>query len=139
MPTHDVGLGVDSVISMLSGRPVPHKNVPHRPRLRVHGDARLRAQLPDAGADPARRHPVAPLRGRHGGRDAGAEGRGEHLSVEGAEGAHPAGSEAGAQLHAGASAGGGVRISTVSTTLSKSVGSPPSCERTILAGVLKTK
>ena len=48
------------------------------------------AQLPDAGADPARRHPGASLCGCDGGRDAGAERRGEHVSVEGAEGADSA-------------------------------------------------
>ena len=35
------------------GRPVPDPDVPHQRRLRLHGDARFRAQLPDAGADHA--------------------------------------------------------------------------------------
>ena len=48
-------------------------------------------QLPDAGADPARRYPGASLRGGDGSRDAGAEGRGQHVPVEGAEGADSAG------------------------------------------------
>ena len=62
------------------------QDVPHQRRLRLHRDARLRAPVPDAGADPAGRHPGAPVRRRHGGRDARAERRGEHVPVEGAEG-----------------------------------------------------
>ena len=54
-------------------------------------DARFRAQLPDAGADPAGRYSGASLRGRDGSRDARAEGGGEHVPVEGAEGADSAG------------------------------------------------
>src|SRR4051812_20941672 len=46
--------------------------------------------MPDAGADPARRHRGASLRGRDGKRDAGAECRSEFVSVEGAEGARAA-------------------------------------------------
>src|SRR5207302_10955887 len=46
--------------------------------------------MPEAGADPARRRAVAPLCRRHGGGDAGAPGGGQHVSVEGAQGAHPA-------------------------------------------------
>ena len=42
------------------------------------------------GADPARRRPVAPLCGCDGDRDAGAERRGEHVPVEGAQGADSA-------------------------------------------------
>ena len=64
------------------GRQVPDPDVPHRSRLRLHRDARFRAQLPDAGADPAGRCPGASVRRRHGGRDARAEGRGQHVSVE---------------------------------------------------------
>src|SRR5205085_3893548 len=51
-------------------------------------------ELPDAGADPAGRYSGAPVRGRHGSRVAGAEGRSEHVPLEGAEGAHPAGDTA---------------------------------------------
>ena len=47
-------------------------------------------QVPDAGADPARRHPGASLRRRHGERDAGAERGSQFISVEGAEGARAA-------------------------------------------------
>ena len=35
---------------------ISHQDVPQRQRLRLHRDARFRAQLPDAGADPARRY-----------------------------------------------------------------------------------
>ena len=35
------------------GGPVPHAHVPHEPGLRLHRDARLRAELSDAGADSA--------------------------------------------------------------------------------------
>ena len=38
----------------------------NQPRLRLHRDARFRAQLPDAGADPAGRYPGASVRRRHG-------------------------------------------------------------------------
>jgi pimeloyl-ACP methyl ester carboxylesterase len=61
-----------------------------RSRLRVHRDARLRAELPDAGPDPARRYSGAPLCGRHGSRDARTEGGSEHVSVERTEGADSA-------------------------------------------------
>ena len=67
------------------------QDVPHRPGFRVHRVARFRAQLPNAGADPARRCPGAPLRGRDGSSDARAQGGSEHVSLEGAEGAHPIG------------------------------------------------
>ena len=63
------------------------QDVPHQSRFRLHGDARFRAPVPDAGADPARRHPGASLCGRDGERDAGAERGSEPVSVEGAEGA----------------------------------------------------
>ena len=46
--------------------------------------------VPDAGADPARRRSGASLRGRDGERDAGAECRSQHVSVEGAEGSRAA-------------------------------------------------
>ena len=39
------------------GRQISDQDVPHQSRLRVHRDARFRAQLPDAGPDPARRYP----------------------------------------------------------------------------------
>src|SRR5437870_12894250 len=42
--------------------------------------------MPDARPDPAGRCPGASVRCRHGGRDARAEGRSEHVPVEGAEG-----------------------------------------------------
>ena len=44
-------------------------------------------KLPDARADPAGRYPGASVRRRHGSRDARAEGRSEHVPVEGAQGA----------------------------------------------------
>src|SRR6516225_8039650 len=56
-----------------AGGKIPDQHVSHQPRLRVHGDARFRPQLPDVGADPARRHPGTSLRGCDGGRDASAE------------------------------------------------------------------
>ena len=31
-----------------NGRPIPEQDVPHQPRLRLHRDARFRAQLSDA-------------------------------------------------------------------------------------------
>jgi len=71
----------------------------------LYGDARLRAQLSDPGADPAGRYSGASLRGRHGGGDAGAQGGGEHVPVEGAEGAHSAGGAPDSLLPAGALAG----------------------------------
>ena len=66
------------------------QDVPHRSRFRLHGDARFRAPVPDAGADPARRYPGASLCGRDGERDAGAERGSQPVSVEGAERAGPA-------------------------------------------------
>ena len=78
-------------ITMRDGRPVPDQDVPHQRRLRLHGDARFRAHLPDAGADSARRHSGASVRRGHGGGDARAEGGSEHVPVEGTEGAHSAG------------------------------------------------
>ena len=59
----------------------------NRPRFRLHRDARFRAQLPDARADPAGRHPGASVRRRHGVRDARAKVRSEHVPVERAQGA----------------------------------------------------
>ena len=79
-------------------------DVPQERRLRLHRDARFRAQLPDARADPAGRHPGASLRGRHGVRDARAEGRSEHVPVEGAQGADSAGGAPDTFLPQGASA-----------------------------------
>ncbi len=73
-------------------------------RLRLHRDARFRAQLPDAGADPAGRCPGASVRRRHGGRDARAEGRSEHVPVEGTQGADSAGGAPDTFLSPGASA-----------------------------------
>ena len=55
------------------------------PGFRLHGHARFRPPVPDAGADPARRYPRAPLRGCHGERAAGAECGSQPVSVEGAE------------------------------------------------------
>ena len=72
------------------GREIPDEDVSHQSGFRLHGDARFRAPMPDAGADPARRHPGAPLRGRDGERDAGAERGSQPVSVEGAEGARAA-------------------------------------------------
>ena len=67
------------------------QDVPHQSRFRIHRDARFRAQLPHAGADPARRYPGPSLCRRHGVGAAGAERRGEHVPVEGAQGAGSAG------------------------------------------------
>ena len=69
---------------------IPDQDVSHQPRLRIHGDARFRPQLRDAGADPARRRPIASLCGCDGSGDAGAERRGEHVPLEGAQGADSA-------------------------------------------------
>ena len=93
-------------ITMDDGRAIPDEDVSHQPRLRLHRDARFRAQLPDARADPAGRCPGASVRRRHGVRDARAEGRSEHVSVEGAEGADSAGGAPDPFLPAGASACG---------------------------------
>ena len=73
--------------------------------LRLHRDTRLRAHVSDAGADPAGRYPGASLRGRHGGRDARAERRSEHVSVEGAQGTDSAGCAPDPFLPPGSSAG----------------------------------
>ena len=58
-----------------AGRQIPDQDVPHRSRLRVHGEPRFRQAVPDAGADHAGRHPGASLCGRDGSGDAGAEER----------------------------------------------------------------
>ena len=79
-------------------------DVSHRSRLRLHGDARFRAQLPDARAHPAGRCPVASLRRRHGSRDARAQGRSQHVSVERTEGADSPGDPPNPVLPPGASA-----------------------------------
>src|SRR5215468_2588441 len=94
-----------------AGGKIPDQDVSHQPRLRIHGDARFRPQLPDAGADPARRHPGASLCGCDGGRDAGAERRGEHVPVEGAEGAGSARGAADPLLPPRTPARGGVKAS----------------------------
>jgi len=52
----DLGSGADCQAARDhdgDGRQIPDQDVPHEPRLRLHGDARFRPQLPDAGADPA--------------------------------------------------------------------------------------
>ena len=90
-------------ITMDDGRQIPDQDVPHQPRLRLHRDARFRAQLPDARPDPAGRHPGASVRRGHGGRDARAEGRSEHLPVEGAQGADSPGGAPDTVLPSGAS------------------------------------
>ena len=92
-------------ITMEHGREIPDADVPHQPRFRLHGDARFRAPVPDAGADPARRYPGASLCGRHGERDAGAERGSQPVSVEGAEGAGAAGGAPDPVLPARAPAG----------------------------------
>src|SRR2546422_2222956 len=69
------------------GREISDEDVSDQPRLRLHGDARFRAQLPDSRPDSAGRYPRTSICGRDGGGDARAEGRSEHLPVEGAEGA----------------------------------------------------
>src|SRR5262249_55069524 len=94
-----------------AGGKIPDQDVSHQPRLRVHGDARFRPQLPDAGADPARRHPGASLCGCDGGRDASAERRGEHVPVEGTEGADSARGAADPLLTPRTPARGGVKAS----------------------------
>ena len=67
------------------------QNVPQQSGLRVHGDARFRTPVPDAGADPAGRYPGASLCRGDGVGDAGAESRSQHLPVEGAQGEGAAG------------------------------------------------
>ena len=62
-----------------------------QPRLRLHRDARFRAQLPDADPGAAGRRPGASVRGGDGDRASRAECGGQHLSVEGAQGADSAG------------------------------------------------
>ena len=47
-------------------RPVRHQDVRDRPGLRVYGDTRVRAALPESGPDPARRSPSASVRRRDG-------------------------------------------------------------------------
>ena len=71
-------------------RPIRHQDVRDQPRLRVHRDTRFRAELPESGPGPAGRSPGAPVRRRHGVRDARAERRSEHVPVEGTEGANSA-------------------------------------------------
>ena len=68
------------------GRCLPDEDVPRQPRLRLHRDARLRAQLPDADPGPAGRRPGAPVRRGDGVSAARAELRSEHLPVEGDQG-----------------------------------------------------
>src|SRR5437870_6030262 len=60
--------------------------------------------MPDARPDPAGRCPGASVRRRHGGRDARAEGRSEHVPVEGAQGADSPGGAPDTFLPPGASA-----------------------------------
>ena len=67
-------------------RSLPAQPLPRPARLRVQRVARLRACVPDADAGDAGRHAGAPLPGRHGDRGAGAEGRSDGLSLEGAQG-----------------------------------------------------
>src|ERR1700722_6033359 len=69
---------------------VPDEDVPHQ-RLRLHRHPRLRAQLPDPGADPAGRRSRASVRSRHGMRHARAQGRGEHIPLERTDGKDSAG------------------------------------------------
>ena len=64
---------------------------------------RDRAQLPKPGAHPAGRRPPAPLRARHGVRDARAEIRSEHLPLERAQRTDSAGSAPNPFLPQGAS------------------------------------
>ena len=71
-------------------------------RLRVQRVARLRAQLPDADAGPAGRHAGARLPDRRRRRVAGAECRGDGLSLEGAAGAEGPDDQPGAHLPEGA-------------------------------------
>ena len=78
------------------------------PGFRLHGHARFRAPVPDAGLDPARRYPRTPLRGRHGDGDAGAERGSQPVPVEGAEGAGPAGGASDPVVPARAPAGAGL-------------------------------
>ena len=61
------------------------------------------------GPGHAGRYPGASVRGRHGMRDAGAEGRSEHVPVEGAQGAHSAGGAPDPLVPQGASTGVGLR------------------------------
>ena len=79
--------------------------------------------LPDAGADPAGRHPGPPVRGRHGDRAARAERRNEHLPVEGAEGEDTARGAPDSLVPAGAPADGDVGHRSV-FSLQSSVLSP---------------
>jgi pimeloyl-ACP methyl ester carboxylesterase len=72
---------------------------------RVYCEPRLRAPVPDAGADPAGRYPAASLCRRHGGGDAGAEGRSEHVPVERSERTDTAGRAPDPFLPPGAPAG----------------------------------
>jgi hypothetical protein len=88
----------DGVRRRLSARPLPLAR-----RLRLQRDARLRTHLPDADADHAGRHAGAPVRGLHGGRGAGAEGRSDEVSLEGAEGPDPPSGATRARLPPGAS------------------------------------
>ena len=85
------------------GARLPDEYVHQARRLRVHRDARFRACLPDPDPGPAGRRPGAPVRRGHGDRTSGAEGRGEHLPLEGIQGADSAGGAPGACLPPGAS------------------------------------
>ena len=89
-------------------RPTRSSNKMYRSqrRFRVHGDPRLRAQLPDADPGAARRRAGAPLRGGDGERASGAQRAGQPLSVEGKPGADPARAAPRARVPQGASAGG---------------------------------
>ena len=81
------------------------QDVRRQPRLRIHRDARFRAQLPDAHPDPAGRRPGASVRRGHGVRASRAEFPGEPVSLEGAERSDSAGVAPRAHFPSGESTG----------------------------------
>ncbi len=78
-------------ITMRDDRQICDQNVRNQSRLRLHRDTGFRARLPEPDPDPAGRRPGAPLRRRHGVRDARAESRSEHLPLERAQRADSSG------------------------------------------------
>jgi pimeloyl-ACP methyl ester carboxylesterase len=94
----------DRVVAAVPAQPVGFR--PEMPTvLYDNGMTRFCAQLPDARPHPSRRHPCASLRRRHGMRDARAQGRSQHLSVEGTQGADSAGGAPSTFLPSGTSTG----------------------------------
>ena len=79
-----------------------HNLSPGPAGFRIHRLARLRALVPDADADYARRHTIALLRGRDGLGGVGAESPGDGISLEGVSGREGRDYKPGSRLPSGA-------------------------------------